>query len=272
MANQWFRFYNEVLNDQKVQSLPLEVFKIWVNLLCLASTNGSSDGYLGTLNSVSFALRETEGTVSSAFHTLISTGIIETDDETFHIAKWKKRQYKSDTSTERVKRFRNRSRNVTETPQSRAEQIQSRAEANGTEASVEVIQIFDAVRAEVWGQAQARLAPSPTDKLTADGWLKAGISPAFCQTLFRHEMTKMHSKNKAPPRSLKFFDESIREAMASGKQQSSYAVPVSEESLWRSRLNDWKAKGFWLPKWGESPTSQSCRCPREILAEFGIAA
>ena len=111
----WFRFYDEVLNDPKVQTLDPLAFKVWVNCLCLASANDSPSGKLGTLEAVSFALRETLETVSSAFHTLCARGLIATENETFHIPKWGKRQYKSDTSTDRVKRFRERSRNVTET-------------------------------------------------------------------------------------------------------------------------------------------------------------
>lgn len=130
MANQWFRFYNEVLNDQKVQGLPANIFKIWVNALCLASSNDKSNGELGTLESVSFALRETKEAVSEAFQALIKLGIVETDNETFHISKWNKRQYKSDISTERVKRFRKRSETVSETPpdQNRSDSDQNRSD------------------------------------------------------------------------------------------------------------------------------------------------
>ena len=77
--------------------------------------NDSKDGNIGTLETVSFAFRETKETVSSAFHPLIERNLLVTVGETFHIVSWRKRQYKSDTSTERVKRHRKRSRNVTVT-------------------------------------------------------------------------------------------------------------------------------------------------------------
>jgi len=110
---QWFRMYGEALNDPKVQKLPPEIFKIWVNLLCLACTNNGA--LHETLEDNSFALHETLDSVSSAFHHLEKVGLLVTVGETFHIKNWGKRQYKSDTSTERVKRFRKRSRNVTVT-------------------------------------------------------------------------------------------------------------------------------------------------------------
>lgn len=115
MANPWCRLHSEMLNDPKVQTLPDASFKAWVNSMMLATSRGKG-GELGTLHDVSFAFRETQEGVSSAFHPLIERGLIVTDGETFHIAKWDKRQYKSDTSTDRVRRHRNAKRNVTETP------------------------------------------------------------------------------------------------------------------------------------------------------------
>lgn len=111
----WYRSYGETLNDPKVQTLPLEAFKAWHNALYLACQINSRDGNIGTIQQIAFAFRETVASVSSAFHPLIEAGLIETESETFHIVSWRKRQYKSDCSTERVKRFRKRSRNVAET-------------------------------------------------------------------------------------------------------------------------------------------------------------
>ena len=111
----WFRAYSETLNDPKVQTLPLEAFKAWHNALYLAASMDSRTGNIGTIDAIAFAFRETKQSVSSAFHPLIEAGLLVTVGETFQIVSWQKRQYKSDTSTERVKRFRKRSRNVTET-------------------------------------------------------------------------------------------------------------------------------------------------------------
>jgi len=36
----WFRFYNDALDNPKVQLLPSDLFKTWVNLLCIASRFG----------------------------------------------------------------------------------------------------------------------------------------------------------------------------------------------------------------------------------------
>lgn len=103
----WFRLHTDILNDPKVQTLELGVFKIYLNSLCHAAQR-DKDGNLGTLFDVSYALRETKEAVSSAFHTLEEIGLVVTVGETFHIPQWKKKQFKSDTSTERVKKHRNK--------------------------------------------------------------------------------------------------------------------------------------------------------------------
>jgi hypothetical protein len=115
MTNTWCRLHSEMLDDLKVQSLSPEAFKVWINCLCLA-TKVNSGGRIGTLDETAFAFRMKRESVSPLLSCLIEKGLIETLDETFHVSKWRKRQYKSTTSTERVKRHRKRSRNVSETP------------------------------------------------------------------------------------------------------------------------------------------------------------
>lgn len=116
--SRWFRFYAEVVNDPKVQKLPCEDFRAWVNLLCLASENG---GKIPPLSDVAFSLRMSVDAASTVLERLSSGGLIDRmsgGPDGWHYAphSWDKRQYKSDTSTDRVKRFRERSENVSETP------------------------------------------------------------------------------------------------------------------------------------------------------------
>lgn len=116
--SRWFRMYDELLDDPKVQRLSGDDFKGWVNLLALASRNG---GKLPSIADIAFALRETENAVSTLLERLLNGGLIEPRSggaNGMHYApyKWNERQYKSDTSTDRVKRFRERSKPVTETP------------------------------------------------------------------------------------------------------------------------------------------------------------
>jgi hypothetical protein len=117
----WFRFYHEALDDPKIQTLPPDLFKHWVNLLCLCCRN---DGLPTDLNAIGFALRiDVSGGVTgvaTVCERLCERGLLDKLNGGVHgyhyaVHGWDKRQYKSDTSTDRVKRFRKRFRNVSET-------------------------------------------------------------------------------------------------------------------------------------------------------------
>lgn len=120
----WFRMYDEILDDPKVQLLSGDDFKGWINILCLASRR---DGKLPPVADISFALRETLDAVSTLLGRLLDGGLIErrsggADGAHYAPYKWNERQYKSDTSTGRVKRFRDRYKPVSETaPDTEAE-------------------------------------------------------------------------------------------------------------------------------------------------------
>jgi hypothetical protein len=110
--SQWFRMYAEVLEDPKVQRLSAEMYRAWVNLLCLACRMG---GGLPGITDIAFALRMQESRAKATVAGLINAGLLEQDETGLRPHNWNGRQYKSDVSTERVKRFRERSGNVSQT-------------------------------------------------------------------------------------------------------------------------------------------------------------
>lgn len=116
--SRWFRFYDDALNDPKAQRLDGETFKLWVNILCVASRN---EGRLPPIADLAFALRIDENACETVVERLRNGGLIATrnggaNGSFYAPHKWEERQYKSDTSTSRVKRFRERSKTVSETP------------------------------------------------------------------------------------------------------------------------------------------------------------
>lgn len=117
----WFRFYDSALDDSKVQRLPAEAFRFWVNFLCLASRNNGNVSR--NVSDLAFAFRMSEADVKEALAVVYEAGLIDDVGDGYEPHNWGERQYKSDTSTERVKRFRKRSETVSETPpeQNRAE-------------------------------------------------------------------------------------------------------------------------------------------------------
>lgn len=110
--SRWFRLDDDVVNDPKVQSLPDALFRAWVNVLCVASKHG---GQLPPLRDTAFILRLTDAKAAEILTKLCQAGLLDKDGNTFKPHNWDARQFKSDVSTERVRRFRNAKRNVSET-------------------------------------------------------------------------------------------------------------------------------------------------------------
>src|SRR5580765_1776456 len=114
----WFRFYEEALDDPKVHSLSGDDFKMWVNLLCVAKRY---NGRFPSVSETAFVMRMDEIACRSLLDRLSIAGLIDrvkggANGSSIAPHAWDKRQYKSDSSTERVKRFRNATSAVSETP------------------------------------------------------------------------------------------------------------------------------------------------------------
>jgi hypothetical protein len=100
--SRWFRMYSDVLDDPKVQKLSPELFKAWVNLLCLASRN---DGVLPPLEDIAFALRMSQDVTVTVTAELVTRGLLdECDGLSPH--NWNERQFKSDTPESAAERKR----------------------------------------------------------------------------------------------------------------------------------------------------------------------
>ena len=100
-SDPWFRFYVRTLNNPKVQRLPGNIFKGWVNLLCLAK---ETDGLLPPVEDISFRLRLSKAKTEALLNALRINGLIAEN----RMHDWDEMQYPSDSSTERVKRHRER--------------------------------------------------------------------------------------------------------------------------------------------------------------------
>jgi len=107
----WLRLYVSVLNCPKVQRLPAPLFKHWINLLCVAR---SQDGILPGIADIAFALRIDVAEAETVVARLVDACLIDRTESGFMPHNWRIRQYRSDSSTERVRRHRLK-RNVTET-------------------------------------------------------------------------------------------------------------------------------------------------------------
>src|SRR5690606_27356182 len=109
----WFRFYDEALDDPKVQRLSATMFRHWVNILCLANREPNR-GYLPPLEDVAFGLRVNERKAQQVIDTLVEAGLLtKNPDSTVEPHGWKQRQRVSDNVAERVAKHRARNADVT---------------------------------------------------------------------------------------------------------------------------------------------------------------
>lgn len=109
--SRWFRLYDEFLDDPKIQRLHPALLKVLLNIWCVASRN---DGRLPTCSDLSFSLRMTEDETFRAVSKLSEAGFIDTDPDTGDQRPhgWNARQFRSDTSTDRVRAHRERQKSA----------------------------------------------------------------------------------------------------------------------------------------------------------------
>lgn len=120
MAMPWFRFWSEFDSDPKVQSMPEEMQRRLVMLFCercrdVTVTLSDDDR--------KFHWRVTAEELASTKALFIRKGFI---DESWMVQNWEKRQFVSDSSKERTKRWRDRHKIAHVTSQERHEPVTTR--------------------------------------------------------------------------------------------------------------------------------------------------
>lgn len=175
--SRWFRFYAEALDDPKVQKLDPTTFKHWVNLLCLTAKH---DGILPSQDDIAFALRIDNIACQSLLDRLLIGGLIDVlkgGPNGSRIAPhgWESRQYKSDVSTERVKRYRERSKNVAVTPPDTdtesdtdtdiltSKEVMSETPVSDTQDKIKIDDIVD-----VWNEIAGKLGKPKVRHMTPE--------------------------------------------------------------------------------------------------------
>jgi len=121
MTMPWFRFYNETIRDRKITRVCIStgqpkavVLGVWVTLLAMASESPErgvlliSDDMPITFEEIVFECGVLSEIVASVLEAFQRMNMLAVDEETFHITNWNNRQFDSDNSTSRVKRYRQR--------------------------------------------------------------------------------------------------------------------------------------------------------------------
>lgn len=132
----WFRVHTKLLHNSKVQTLEPHLFKALINIWCLSK---EGNGVIPRDAEIGFQLRLTVSEARETVKALVNVGLLEqSEDGTYRAHEWEEHQFKSDVSTDRVKRFRNGKRNGDETflkrPQGQSTESETESE---TEAESE---------------------------------------------------------------------------------------------------------------------------------------
>lgn len=112
MSARWFRFYADAMRHPKVAKLPDATFRLWVQLMCVAAEN---NGRIPSAADLKFMLNRRLDHLLKGLDDLIRASLIDPLGDGYEPHSWNERQYKSDTSTDRVRKHREK-RNVSETP------------------------------------------------------------------------------------------------------------------------------------------------------------
>ena len=136
----WFRVYDDLVDDPKVQRLDPSLFKALINLWCLASAN---DGVLPPIDEIAFKLRMKPEKAQRVLTELTAAGLIDDDETGARPHNWDARQFMSDglnvtsetfqgTAQKRFTgRFRNDPRDRTETEAERKTPSQGSMNSSG---------------------------------------------------------------------------------------------------------------------------------------------
>lgn len=222
--SRWFRLYDDMIHDAKILRLSDEMFRAWITLLCLASKN---EGKLPPAADIAATLREKQTKVATWIAALRGGGLLDEVDGVFVPHNWEGRQFKSDSSNERVKRYRQRKCNVTEAvtvtaPETEAdtEQKQSRTDTRDGLQKRE----GDFCQAIVRTYAECN-SPTLPDTSRAKLWLSQGYDPEICLAVIAQIVPRK------PNVSLSYFDGPIRDAHSNTAPARKSISPPKDDGL-----------------------------------------
>jgi len=220
-----------------VQKLPGEQFKGWVNLLSLAARN---EGDLPPVEDIAFALRMSEKEAQELIDYLIEKGLIDETECGLEPHNWNGRQYKSDVSTERVKRFRKRHETVSETPnetppeQNRTDTDKHLSDSDESNAPVSKADHRNARFEEWWEVYANKVSRKKSESAWRNlKWAKLGIEPAdlIADTHRRHELDPQWLKGFQPNPLTYLNGERWNDDLPAAK----LTLPKDRDELWRIR-------------------------------------
>jgi hypothetical protein len=107
VAYPWLSLWDKTLDTPKVQRLPAETFKGWVNLLCLANRQAES-GRLPSVEDIAFALRIQADDAQRLVDDLVNASLIDRKGKILTMHDWDDHQQTGRTNAERAREYRER--------------------------------------------------------------------------------------------------------------------------------------------------------------------
>jgi len=259
----WFRVYNTLVDDPKVQQLSSALFKALINLWCLASQNG---GALPAVNVVAYKLRMTPRKATDIIARLVAADLLDDSGGVVVPHNWSGRQFQSDCSTERVRRFRANRRaaqatTVAVAPETgEADAVPTAAPPRGTASPLETELRGEIARAFV--QANAASVPD-TGRVRL--WLSQGYEADIILAVVAEIVARKPNLS-----SLNYFDAPIREAHASRAPPRVALGPPARLGI-EDAVRLFASTRHWSRWAGPAPGLAGCRASDELLARFGLA-
>jgi hypothetical protein len=106
----WFRFYSEVVDNPKVQTLPATLFKAWVNVMCIANRQKVRGTIPSDPSILAYCLHTNTQRADEIIKKMLKAGLIDDKNGVFWVHDWLEIQPESDQSKDRVKKYRNTKR------------------------------------------------------------------------------------------------------------------------------------------------------------------
>lgn len=280
-ALQWFRLYHRIIDDEKIRLLAFEDRWHFVALCCL-----KADGLLDEADSqVKWRKIAVKMGVQARELDEIRRRLAEVDlvDEDMVPTAWDDLQYRSDTSTDRVKRFREKQKkNKDETP--RNVSVTPQEAETDTEATLS--SVASAPPPDELDQLQAKLLDAvgegnihPHGALDLSAILGLTAAGVDLETDILPTIRARASRLTRPVRSWAYFTDAIRDAynrrIEAGQGLSKPKVstikpdpemtPEELRAAWAKRLNFGRMQRQWFPFWGPMPGQPGCTCPPDLL-------
>lgn len=130
---------------------------------------------------------------------------------------------------------------------------------------VAIIHAYDEAIVSLFGPNMGRLYPHAKDFTIASRWVEAGATLQQCVSVFKKYLGQRKERGQTIPTCLSYFDNMVRDAIATKAYLETQSNLTPEEQRWSLRINGWVEKKFWLDSWGPNPSEPYCMAPKQFL-------